>query len=111
MHFREQRRECYITELFVSPKDRGLGLSKLLLAAALDSTELSRAYLFVPRLNDAARKLYKRFGFQSAPVRLNATAETERMELTNIRETELRRALQKPQKKTAGGAARSRECL
>ena len=47
VHFREQRRECYITELFVSPKDRGLGLSKLLLAATLDSTKLSHAYLFV----------------------------------------------------------------
>jgi ribosomal-protein-alanine N-acetyltransferase len=64
--------EVHINNLAVRPEFRGRGLASALLAHALADGErrgAPRAMLEVRRSNEAARRLYERFGFHVAGVR------------------------------------------
>jgi len=64
--------EVHINNLAVRPEFRNRGLGSALLAFALDDGErhgAPRATLEVRRSNEAARRLYERFGFHLAGVR------------------------------------------
>jgi ribosomal-protein-alanine N-acetyltransferase len=64
--------EVHINNIAVLPAYRGFGYGSALLAHALEEAAdagAQRATLEVRRSNDAARRLYERFGFRMAGVR------------------------------------------
>lgn len=64
--------ELHINNIAVRPELRGQGIGSALLARVLEEavqTGARRATLEVRRSNDAARRLYERFGFRIAGVR------------------------------------------
>jgi ribosomal-protein-alanine N-acetyltransferase len=64
--------EVHINNIAVLPAHRGRGYGSALLAHALEEAAAAgaqRATLEVRRSNDAARRLYERFGFRMAGVR------------------------------------------
>ena len=60
---RKLRMECWIYDVFIIPKYRGLGLGKELLNNALALCDSSAVYLSVSKDNVVAINLYKRIGF------------------------------------------------